>query len=108
MGQVGVSKTQDKKENISFLISIFEDSLAFAQAKNSGTKSFHMIPFFESFIEHFTKDLNISLDGVVILLDNFRGAKCKEFYSMVKEMKLKIAFQPGYTPEMNPTESNFL
>ena len=46
IGQQGVYATKDKTENISFLISCTDKEFLLAQAKNSGTKAFHMMPFF--------------------------------------------------------------
>ena len=42
------------------------------------------MPFFESFANHITNNMNISLDGVVILLDNCRAGKSIDFFNMIK------------------------
>ena len=95
MGKAGIAVTQDRKANISFLISMFEDKLAYAQSKNKGTKAPHMQLFFDSMSDYIKNDLHYPSDGVIHLLDNCRGGKNIEMFNLLKKNKIKIAFQPG-------------
>ena len=90
-----VYSASDKTPNISFLISILDDQLVHAQSKDKGTKSFHMMPFFHSLVNNLKYERNLDETKVVHILDNFRGAKCIDFYKKIKELKFKVLFLPG-------------
>ena len=64
-----------------------------------------MIPFFESLVKYLKNERNMDETKVVHILDNCRAAKCIDFYAKIKELKVKVLFLPGYSPELNP--SNF-
>lgn len=95
VGTTGIYAAKDKTPNISFLISILDDQLVYAQSKDSGTKAFHLMPFFETKVKHLKNNKNLDETKVVHILDNFRGQKCIDFYSIIKKYKIKVLFLPG-------------
>ena len=95
VGTTNIYSAEDKTPNISFLISIFDDGFIHAQSKDRGTKSFHMMPFFQSMVNYLKNERNLDQTKVVHILDNFRGSKCIDFYQKIKELKCKVLFLPG-------------
>ena len=95
VGTTRIYSAEDKTPNISFLISILDDQFIHAQSKNKGTKSFHLIPFFDSLVKYLKNERNLDQTKVVHILDNFRGAKCIDFYRKIKELKFKVLFLPA-------------
>ena len=71
--------SEEKTTNVSFLITICEQGLVQAYAKDGGTKGFHLVHFFEKKNKYLKSKNNIPMDDIMTIMDNSRVAKNKIF-----------------------------